>query len=170
MVVFFIDPCSTKESVFVNGKTLLNKNSPSLYHEHRFEVEGDNFIIKVFALNNLIPISVVLYVNGEKIKRFKSKKEIPFHIKPEWLMRNKMTNREMPSWYWIFIIINAAFIFFVQPGKYLQIIPPFIIVMTILRLARTNPGKYTVEKRVFIFLFLTVVNLALFVCLRAIGW
>jgi hypothetical protein len=161
-VVLNITSAGTRETIFINGKSVVDENASSMFHTYNFNIENVDCKLRIFGLNNLVPLFVRLYVNNKVIKRYKKMDSIPSDINPAWLDINPDKLFETtPAWYWLFVIMNAAPEFWVESGKVFQAFPAFLATIMIIHIARSNPKKYTIKKRLSFFVGMTIVNLAL---------
>ena len=146
-----------RETVFLNGEIIVNKDNGTMLHSYQFTIENRPCRLKMFALNNFVPIFVHLYVDGKKVMPFKQGIPIPEDIDAAWLHASIKPSNIMSWWYMLFIPCNMLTAPLIK-GTALGFAMPFMICMTILNMARTNPGKLSVKTRVLSFCVMTAIN------------
>ena len=161
-ILLDIASVGTRETVFVDGKLVVDKNVSSMFHTHSFKINDVDCKIKMFGLNNMMPIFIKLYIGGNLVKRYKSSDPTPSDIDPKWLdMKPCQLFQPTPAWYWLFVVANAIPVFLIEAGKIFQMFPAFIAVLVIIHMARSNPKRYTIKQRLSFFVGMSIANLAL---------
>lgn len=162
LVVLDISNNSNRETIFVDGQVVADKNVSWFYHKHLFFIDENQCYLKVFGLNNYMVFFVKLYVNNKLVPLNSGTALLPEDINPEILnVKPPILFKPTPRWYWIFIIINCLEIPFLIPQRYLAVVPLFFASKIILRNCRSNPYKLSIKQRLLLCIGVTIANFVL---------
>lgn len=160
-VTFDISNSSNRETVIVDGKIIIDENSTSPYHSHRFAIDGEKCQIKLFALNNYVIFFVKLYVNKKLIPKYKKNDPLPNDVEPTFLsVGAPELFKPTPPWYWLFIIANICTIHFMKAGYIWTGAPTFIATLAVVKICRSNPGNWNIKQRLLACIGITILNFA----------
>jgi hypothetical protein len=167
VVVLDASSMGGRETIVVDGQIIIDKAEPSIYHIHKFILEGKPCEIKAFGLNAYMVFSINLFVDGKKIDKYKLIEPLPDDIDPKLFnVTPPQSFKPTPSWYWLFILVNFSLIFLVQQSSRILVLPSIIVIISIVKICRANPNPLSIKHRLWWCAGLTSSNLIVFTIIK----